>query len=60
MKTIYFYALLVVFLGLSVASCDDELADINRNPNATEDPQPAYLLSASEYHAATLYWGSTS
>jgi len=23
-------------------------------------PQPAYLLSASEYHAATLYWGSTA
>lgn len=60
MKKIYFYTLLVVFLGLSVASCDDELADINRNPNATEDPQPAYLLSASEYHAATLYWGSTA
>lgn len=51
------YILLAAAVAVA-ASCDDELSKINRNPNATEDPQPAYLLSAAEYHAANWYMGS--
>lgn len=47
-------------VAISLSSCDDELTDINRNPNATENPQPAYLLAAAQYHAANLYWGSST
>lgn len=58
-KTIHNY-LLTAALALTVVSCGDQLADINVNPNATENPQPAYLLSAVEHHAAELYWGQTT
>lgn len=47
-------------LSFCLVSCNDELAEINTNPNATETPNPAYLLSAVEYHAADLYWGSST
>lgn len=59
MKKIYNIAILAALSLLSV-SCDSELEKINENPNATENPQPAYLLSAVEYHAANLYWGNTT
>lgn len=52
---IYSLILLTAF-----TACDDDLAKINENPNATENPQPAYLLSAVEYHAANLYWGNAA
>lgn len=47
--------LLIVVTGFS---CKAELSDININPNATEDPLPDYLLTATEKKAADLYWGS--
>ena len=50
----------ILLLGLNFTSCNDELEEINKNPNATENPQPAYLLSAVEYHAASLYWGDAT
>ena len=54
-RRIYFlYIIWVQVVTISLWSCDDELADINRNPNATENPQPAYLLAAAQYHAANL------
>jgi hypothetical protein len=56
MKKIYSY-IVISILSFAVTSCGDELAEINENPNATENPQPAYLLSAVEFHAANLYWG---
>ena len=59
MKKIYL-SVITLLLGLATTSCDSELADINKNPNATENPQPAYLLSAIEYHAANLYWGDAT
>jgi len=39
------------------ASCKKELANINKNPNATENPQPGYLLTAAEKLTADAYWG---
>ena len=54
-RRIYFlYIIWVQVVAISLSSCDDELTDINRNPNATENPQPAYLLAAAQYHAANL------
>ncbi len=48
--------LLLIIAGLS--SCQDKLDEINKNPNATEDPAPAYLLTGSLKHGADLYWGA--
>jgi len=45
-------------LVLMAVSCKKDLADINKNPNATEDPQPDYLLTASQKISADLYWGA--
>lgn len=56
-KTIYTY-LLLPLLVFGFNSCDDQLAEINKNPNATENPQPAYLLSAAQYHAAQWFLGN--
>lgn len=56
----YISFLLILTLALSIGACNDELEEINRNPNASENPQPAFLLSAAQYHSANLYWGSTT
>ncbi|HEY4287778.1 MAG TPA: SusD/RagB family nutrient-binding outer membrane lipoprotein [Puia sp.] len=55
MKTIY--NLILGGLLLGTASCKKELANINKNPNATENPQPEYLLTAAEKLTADAYWG---
>ena len=52
-----FYILIVAF---SLSSCNNQLDDINQNPNATETPQAAYLLTSSLKQGADLYWGSES
>lgn len=57
MKRLYNIAIIAI-VSVGAISCNNDLADINQNPNATENPQPAYLLSAVEYHSANLYWGS--
>ena len=59
MKKLY-HTFIIAALTLATVSCNDELSEINENPNATENPQPAYLLSAVEHHAANLYWGSST
>jgi len=55
MRTIY--QLILGGLLLTTASCKKELAGINKNPNATENPQPDYLLTAAEKLTADTYWG---
>jgi hypothetical protein len=49
MKRLYNIAIIAI-VSVGAISCNNDLADINQNPNATENPQPAYLLSAVEYH----------
>lgn len=44
-------------VAVLLASCSESLDDINRNPNATEYPNPAYLLTGVEKNGADLYWG---
>ena len=60
MRTAIYNIALTATLAFVAISCDDTLADINQNPNATENPEPAHLLSAVQYHAAELYWGQTT
>lgn len=43
---------------ITTVSCKKDLAEINRNPNATENPQPDYLLTAAEKISSDLYWGA--
>jgi len=38
-------------------SCKKELANTNKNPNGTENPQPDYLLTAASKLTADTYWG---
>lgn len=53
---------LIVFttaIAILFASCES-LDDINKNPNATEHPNPAYLLTGIEKNGADLYWGNAA
>jgi hypothetical protein len=56
--TKYIYALLIGGLSLAATSCKKDLAEINKNPNAAENPQPDYLLTATQKITADLYWGA--
>jgi hypothetical protein len=42
------------------AACSESLDDINVNPNATEIPNPAYLLTGVQKNGADLYWGNAA
>src|SRR6185503_1272302 len=57
MKTKYAYILLLSALSFGALSCKKELAGINKNPNAVENPQPDYLLTAAIKITADSYWG---
>jgi hypothetical protein len=54
MQRIY---ILLIGLSLGAASCKKELAGINKNPNASENPQPDYLLTTAEKLTSDAYWG---
>lgn len=56
--TKYIYRLLVAALFITAASCKKDLADLNKNPNAAQDPQPDYLLTATQKTTSDLYWGA--
>lgn len=45
-------------LVFALASCNSQLDDINTNPNATEHPLPAYLLTGTLKQGADMYWGA--
>lgn len=57
---IYKHLIWTLALAVTLTSCDDTLSDINKNPNATETPDPAYLLTSTEYQSAQTYWGSAA
>lgn len=60
MKIKYIFILLSGAISLSLASCKKELVDINQNPNATQNPQPDYLLTAAIKNTADTYWGTAN
>ncbi|WP_207515414.1 SusD/RagB family nutrient-binding outer membrane lipoprotein [Longitalea luteola] len=43
---------------LMAVSCRKDLVEMNKNPNATENPQPDYLLTAAQKISSDLYWGA--
>jgi hypothetical protein len=45
-------------LMMLTVSCKKDLVEINKNPNATENPQPEYLLTAAQKISSDLYWGA--
>lgn len=55
-KRIYLFAAAVIFLTTS--ACKKELVRTNINPNATQNPQPDYLLTAAEKLTSDFYWGA--
>lgn len=56
--TKYIYTLLLAGLAVTATSCKKDLAEINKNPNAAENPQPDYLLTATQKITSDLYWGA--
>lgn len=60
MKKIFRHTYLALLAALALSACDSELSEINKNPNATDDPEPAYLLSYAQYSGANAYWGSSA
>ncbi|MGH2642582.1 MAG: SusD/RagB family nutrient-binding outer membrane lipoprotein [Chitinophagaceae bacterium] len=57
MKLIKLFSVLVGLVVLiSLSSCTKQLARININPNAVENPQPAYLLTNAIITACNTYW----
>ncbi|WP_447640530.1 MULTISPECIES: SusD/RagB family nutrient-binding outer membrane lipoprotein [Chitinophagaceae] len=58
-KTLLKYILIGTFVS-SIVSCSKQLSDINQNPNAPSNPDPAYLLTGVEKTAADNYWGSAA
>lgn len=57
MKIKYIAILLSGALLLSVTSCKKDLVKINQNPNASQNAQPDYLLTAATKVTADTYWG---
>jgi hypothetical protein len=57
MKLKYTSIILSGTLLLSLASCKKELVKVNVNPNATQNPQPDYLLTGVIKNMADTYWG---
>ena len=58
--TKHIYGWLIAGLSLASISCKKDLAEINKNPNAAEDPQPDYLLTATQKITSDLYWGDAN
>lgn len=50
----------ILLVAFALSSCNDQLDEINKNPNATTTPFAPYLLTGSLKHGADLYWGSNS
>lgn len=60
MKLKYITILLSGTFLLSVSSCKKDLVDLNQNPNASENAQPDYLLTAATKATADTYWGTAN
>ncbi len=61
MKIKYIHALILSgTLLFGASSCKKELVRINQNPNASQNAQPDYLLTAAIKTTADTYWGTTN
>lgn len=48
---------LLFALSILMSACAKDLDTINKNPNATQNAQPDYLLTAAIKNSADNYWG---
>jgi hypothetical protein len=60
MKTTYLPLLLSGLLLFSLPSCKKALDETNINPNASEKPEPAFLLTAAIKSTSDSYWGTAN
>jgi hypothetical protein len=60
MKLKYITIILSGRVLLSAASCKKDLVKINQNPNASQNAQPDYLLTAATKATADTYWGTAN
>jgi hypothetical protein len=60
MKIKYTAIILSGALLLSVTACKKNLEDINKNPNASDNAQPDYLLTGSTKTIVDTYWGTSN
>ncbi|MEO6549307.1 MAG: SusD/RagB family nutrient-binding outer membrane lipoprotein [Ferruginibacter sp.] len=51
---------LSAFLLITLNSCKKDLEKVNVNPNAAQQAQPDYLLTAAIKTTADTYWGTTN
>ncbi|MXV51671.1 SusD/RagB family nutrient-binding outer membrane lipoprotein [Pedobacter sp. HMF7647] len=60
MKLNYIALMISGILLFSVTSCKKDLQDTNQNPNASQNAQPDYLLTAATKSTADTYWGTAN
>lgn len=60
MKTKYISFILSAFLLVTFSGCKKSLDESNVNPNASETPQPDYLLTGAIKTSADTYWGTAN
>lgn len=60
MKKLYIKTVLAGLLILNLASCKKDLVEVNQNPNASQNAQPDYLLTAATKATVDTYWGTSN
>jgi hypothetical protein len=60
MKKLYIKTVLAGLLLASFTSCKKNLIEVNQNPNASQNAQPDYLLTAATKATVDTYWGTSN
>ncbi len=60
MKLKSLYISFSAFLLLTFSACKKDLEKVNQNPNAAQNAQPDFLLTAAIKTTADTYWGTTN
>lgn len=60
MKLKSLYISFSAFLLLTFSACKKDLETVNQNPNAAQNAQPDFLLTAAIKTTADTYWGTTN
>ncbi|MEX8546296.1 MAG: SusD/RagB family nutrient-binding outer membrane lipoprotein [Mucilaginibacter sp.] len=60
MKKLYVKTVLAGLLFINLASCKKDLVAVNQNPNASQNAQPDYLLTAATKATVDTYWGTSN
>ncbi|MGI4021385.1 MAG: SusD/RagB family nutrient-binding outer membrane lipoprotein [Janthinobacterium lividum] len=60
MKNLYIKTVLTGLLFINLTSCKKDLVEVNQNPNASQNAQPDYLLTAATKVTVDTYWGTSN